>query len=51
MESALNVVKKYYEAFDAHRDGWQELVADDIDFVAPIQRVTGKQAFVALTAQ
>ena len=51
MESALNVVKKYYEAFDAHRDGWQELVADDINFVAPIQKASGKQAFVTLTAQ
>jgi ketosteroid isomerase-like protein len=51
MESALNVVKKYYEAFDAHRDGWQELVADDITFVAPIQKADGKQEFVALTAQ
>ena len=51
MESALTVVKRYYEAFDAHRDGWQELVADDVVFEAPIQKATGKKEFVALTAQ
>jgi hypothetical protein len=42
MESALSGVKKYYEAFDAHRDDWQALVADDINFVAPLQRASGK---------
>jgi ketosteroid isomerase-like protein len=51
MESPTDVVKKYYEAFDAHRDGWQELVADDVNFDAPIQKARGKQEFVALTAQ
>jgi ketosteroid isomerase-like protein len=51
MESASAVVKRYYEAFDAHRDGWQELVADDINFDAPIQKAKGKTEFVALTQQ
>lgn len=26
MESARKVVEKYYAAFDAHRDGWKDLV-------------------------
>jgi len=51
MESPTDVVKRYYEAFDAHRDGWQELVAEDVRFDAPIQKARGKQEFVALTAQ
>ena len=51
MESPIDVVKRYYEAFDAHRDGWQELVADDVKFDAPIQKARGKQEFIALTEQ
>lgn len=51
MKSPIEVLKKYYEAFDAHRDGWQELVADDVTFDAPIQKTKGKKEFVALTEQ
>lgn len=51
MESSIDVVKRYYEAFDAHRDGWQDLVAEEVKFDAPIQKARGKQEFVALTAQ
>jgi ketosteroid isomerase-like protein len=51
MESPGEPVKKYYEAFDAHGDGWRELVADDVRFDAPIQKATGKSEFVALTEQ
>jgi hypothetical protein len=43
MESPIDVVKRYYEAFDAHRDGWQELVAENVSFDAPIQKARGKQ--------
>jgi ketosteroid isomerase-like protein len=51
MKSPTDVVKKYYEAFDSHQDGWQDLVADDVNFDAPIQKAKGKAEFVALTQQ
>jgi len=51
MDSPIEVVTRYYEAFDNHRDGWQELVADDVNFDAPIQKAKGKKDFVALTQQ
>jgi ketosteroid isomerase-like protein len=51
MESALTVVKRYYEAFDAHRDGWKDLVTEDVSFVGPLQNAKGRQEFVALTEQ
>ena len=51
MDSPIEIVTRYYQAFDNHRDGWQELVADDIQFDAPIQQAKGKRDFVALTQQ
>jgi ketosteroid isomerase-like protein len=51
MESPKEIVGRYYEAFDGHRDGWQDLVAEDVRFDAPMQKANGKQEFVALTAQ
>jgi ketosteroid isomerase-like protein len=47
----LTVVTRYYEAFDAHRDGWKDLVTDDVSFVGPLQNARGRQALVALTEQ
>jgi hypothetical protein len=51
MDSPIEIVAKYYAAFDAHRDGWQDLVADDIAFEAPLQKARGRKEFVALTQQ
>jgi ketosteroid isomerase-like protein len=51
MKSPTDVVNEYYQAFDAHQDGWQELVAGDVRFDAPIQKANGKAEFVALTQQ
>jgi ketosteroid isomerase-like protein len=51
MESALTVIERYYEAFDAHRDGWKDLVTDEVTFVGPLQNAKGRQEFVALTEQ
>lgn len=51
MGSILDVVKKYYESFDNHGDGWKELVSDDVKFVAPLQAAQGKKDFVALSEQ
>jgi ketosteroid isomerase-like protein len=51
MESARKVVEKYYAAFGAHRDGWKDLVTDDVEFVSPLQSARGKEEFVALSEQ
>lgn len=51
VESARNVVERYYAAFDAHRDGWKDLVTDDVEFVSPLQAARGKKEFVALSEQ
>ena len=48
---AQEVVERYYAAFDAHRNGWQELVTDDVVFEGPVQHARGKAEFVGLTAQ
>ena len=48
---ARDVVERYYAAFDAHRNKWQDLVADDVVFDGPVQHAQGKAAFVILTAQ
>ena len=48
---ALDVVERYYAAFDEHRTGWQDLVTADVVFEGPIQRARGKSQFVELTAQ
>ncbi len=44
-------MKRYYDAFDKHEKGWQELVADSISFDGPLQRASSKKEFVALTEQ
>ena len=49
--NARDVVERYYAAFDAHRDDWQDLVADDVVFDGPVQQARGKEEFVDLTAQ
>ena len=49
--NARDVVERYYAAFDAHRNEWQDLVTDDVVFEGPVQRARGKAAFVDLTAQ
>lgn len=51
MGTALHVVQTYYEAFDNHRDGWQDLVSDNVSFKGPLQKANGKREFVALTSQ
>ncbi len=48
---ARDVVERYYAAFDAHRNEWQDLVTDDVVFEGPVQHARGKAAFVDLTAQ
>lgn len=51
MGSARNIVEKYYAVFDAHREGWKDLVTDDVEFVSPLQTAHGKKEFVALSEQ
>jgi ketosteroid isomerase-like protein len=48
---AREVVERYYKAFDAHGDEWQELITDDVVFDGPVQHARGKAEFVNLTAQ
>ena len=48
---AQDVVERYYAAFDAHRNDWQDLVTDDVVFEGPVQHARGKAEFVGLTAQ
>jgi len=48
---ARDVVERYYAAFDAHRDEWQDLVTDDVVFDGPVQHARGKAEFVDLTRQ
>jgi ketosteroid isomerase-like protein len=48
---ARDVIDRYYAAFDAHRNEWQDLVADDVVFEGPVQHARGKAEFVNLTAQ
>jgi ketosteroid isomerase-like protein len=48
---AGDVVAQYYAAFDSHRDGWQDLVTDDMVFDGPVQHARGKAEFVTLTGQ
>jgi ketosteroid isomerase-like protein len=48
---ARDVVEQYYAAFDAHSDGWQDLVTDDVVFDGPVQHARGKPEFVGLTGQ
>lgn len=51
MGKTRDIVESYYASFDAHRDGWKELVTDDVEFVSPMQHSRGKAAFVALSEQ
>jgi Nuclear transport factor 2 (NTF2) domain len=39
---AQDVVERYYAAFDAHRNDWQDLVSDDVVFEGPVQDAQGK---------
>ena len=48
---AQEVVERYYAAFDAHRNDWQDLVTDNVVFDGPVQQARGKAEFVELTAQ
>ena len=48
---AQEVLERYYAAFDAHRNDWQDLVTDDVVFDGPVQHARGKAEFVGLTAQ
>ena len=48
---ARDVVERYYAAFDAHRNEWQDLVTDDVVFAGPLQHARGKAEFVNMTAQ
>jgi ketosteroid isomerase-like protein len=48
---AQDVVERYYAAFDAHQNDWQDLVTDDVVFEGPVQHARGKAEFVGLTAQ
>ncbi len=48
---ACDVVERYYAAFDAHTEDWQDLVTDDVVFDGPLQHARGKAEFVGLTGQ
>jgi ketosteroid isomerase-like protein len=48
---AQEVVERYYAAFDAHRNEWQDLVTDDVVFDGPVQHASGKAEFVGMTEQ
>jgi len=48
---AQQVVERYYAAFDAHRNDWQDLVTDDVVFDGPVQHARGKAEFVDMTEQ
>jgi ketosteroid isomerase-like protein len=48
---ARDVVERYYAAFDAHQNEWQDLVTDDVVFEGPVQQARGKAEFVNMTAQ
>src|SRR5262249_35323130 len=48
---ARDVVERYYAAFDAHHNGWQDLVTDDVVFEGPVQHARGKAEFLNLTAR
>jgi len=48
---ARDVVERYYAAFDAHQNEWQDLVTDDVVFEGPVQHARGKAEFLNLTAQ
>ncbi len=48
---ARDVVERYYAAFDAHTEDWQDLVTDDVVFDGPLQHARGKAEFVGLTGQ
>lgn len=48
---AQDVVERYYAAFDAHANDWQDLVSDDVIFDGPVQHARGKTEFVGMTAQ
>ena len=48
---ARDVVERYYLAFDAHSEEWQDLVTDDVVFDGPVQHARGRAEFVGLTGQ
>lgn len=48
---AQHVVEQYYQALDAHRDDWRDLVTNDVIFDGPMQHARGKAEFVQLTEQ
>src|SRR6266508_4147317 len=48
---ARDVGERYYAAFDAHTEDWQDLVTDDVVFDGPLQHARGKAEFVGLTGQ
>ena len=50
-QDARDVLERYYAAFDAHNDGWKQLVSDDVAFDGPMQHARGKAEFVSLTGQ
>jgi hypothetical protein len=45
---AQDVVERYYAAFDAHGNAWQQLVTDDVVFDGPVQHARGRAEFVDL---
>ena len=48
---ARDVVERYYAAFDAHQNEWQDLVTDEVVFEGPVLHARGKAEFLNLTAQ
>lgn len=51
MAAAIEVVRKYHDAFNSHSGGWKDLVDDNVVFVGPLQKASGKQELVSLNEQ
>lgn len=52
MESALDIVNRFYETTDRHdADGIVELIAEDMVFVGPLLATDTREAYVELNRQ
>lgn len=49
METARDVVERYYDAFDRKDPAWKALVSPDVRFEGPLQKANGSREFNEIT--
>ncbi|BDD11827.1 hypothetical protein FUAX_42590 (plasmid) [Fulvitalea axinellae] len=47
-KTALEVFQSFGQKMMSGNDSWQDLIADDIQFIGPVDQLKGKKAFIEL---